>query len=233
MLRAQWGAVMRVKARPLILATALVAGLLAAVPASAAVASTASPATVSSAPSSASSLCPDAETATFGPNVCVFTPQMSQAAIQADLNNIATQQVPLSAQFNDDGYGVFFEPGTYGSTANPLMFQVGYYTEVAGLGAVPQDTTINGQIEAFPNALDCATSTNCWANSTVNFLRAMSNLTLNVMDSPPPNSPNPYVPTPITQLPPIGDSADCYGGNTDMWSVSQASPVRDMIINGS
>jgi len=220
---------MRVMARPLILAAALVAGALAAVPAAGAAVVGSSPATaVSAAPSSASSLCPDAETATFGPNVCVFTPSMSQAAIQADLNAIATQQVPLSAQFDDDGYGVFFEPGTYGSAADPLVFEVGYYTEVAGLGAVPQDTTVNGQIEAFPNALDCATSTDCWANSTVNFWRSMSNLTLNVMDSA-----NNYVPQPITQLPPIGDSSDCYGGSTDMWSVSQASPVRDMIINGS
>ena len=30
---------------------------------------------------------------------------------------------------------VFFEPGTYGSAADPLVFQVGYYTQVAGLGA--------------------------------------------------------------------------------------------------
>src|ERR1700691_5886355 len=220
---------MRVMARPLILAAALAAGLRAAVPAaSAAVVGSSSTTAVVSAPSLASSLCPDADTATFGPNVCVFTPSMSQAAIQADLNAIATQQVPLSAQFNDDGYGVLFEPGTYGSAANPLVFEVGYYTEVAGLGAVPQNTTINGQIEAFPNALDCASSTNCWANSTVNFWRSMSNLTLNVMDTA-----NNYVPQPITQLPPIGDSSDCYGGSTDMWSVSQATPVRSMIINGN
>jgi hypothetical protein len=179
-------------------------------------------------PAPPASLCPDAVTATFGPNVCVFTPQMSQTQVQNDLNNIAAQQVPLSAQFNNDGYAVLFEPGTYGSAATPLVFEVGYYTEVAGLGAVPQDTTINGQIEVFPNALDCASSTNCWANSTVNFWRSMSNLTLNVMDSA-----NNYVPQPITQLPPIGDSADCYGGSTDMWSVSQATPVRSMIINGS
>jgi hypothetical protein len=193
----------------------------------------------SAAPSPAS-LCPDAVTATFGPNVCVFTPAMTQAAIQADLNAIATQQVPLSAQFNDDGYAVLFEPGTYGSAATPLVFEVGYYTEVAGLGAVPQDTTINGQIEVFPNALDSATQgsgANCfipagqtcyWANSTVNFWRSMSNLTLNVMDTA-----NNYVPQPITQLPPIGANADCYGGSTDMWSVSQATPVRSMIINGN
>ena len=179
-------------------------------------------------PSPPASLCADAVTATFGPNVCVFTPQMSQTQIQDDLNNIAAQQVPLSAQFNNDGYAVLFEPGTYGSAATPLVFEVGYYTEVAGLGAIPQDTTINGQIEVFPNALDCASSTDCWANSTVNFWRSMSNLTLNVMDSA-----NNYVPQPITQLPPIGDSADCYGGSTDMWSVSQATPVRSMIINGN
>jgi hypothetical protein len=179
-------------------------------------------------PSPPASLCADAVTATFGPNVCVFTPQMPQTQIQDDLNNIAAQQVPLSAQFNNDGYAVLFEPGTYGSAATPLVFEVGYYTEVAGLGAVPQDTTINGQIEVFPNALDCAGSSGCWANSTVNFWRSMSNLTLNVMDSA-----NNYVPQPITQLPPIGDSADCYGGSTDMWSVSQATPVRSMIINGT
>src|SRR5580704_11386328 len=167
------------------------------------------------------SLCPDAVTATFGPNVCVFTPQMSQTQIQDDLNNIAAQQVPLSAQFNNDGYAVLFKPGTYGSAATPLVFEVGYYTEVAGLGAVPQDTTINGQIEVFPNALDCATATDCWANSTVNFWRSMSNLTLNVMDSPSTGSANNYVPQPISELPPIGNG-DCYGSSNDMWSVSQA-----------
>jgi hypothetical protein len=44
--------------------------------------------------------CPDANVAAFGPNVCVFSPGMSQAAIQADLNNIAGQQVPVASQFN-------------------------------------------------------------------------------------------------------------------------------------
>ena len=215
---------------PVFIAPALMAaGLSMAVPATTAVAAPA-PASPASA-----SLCGTYVSAQFGPNVCVFTPPPSGpagttqlAAIQTVVNNIATQQVPLSAQFNDDGYALLFEPGIYGSATTPLVFEVGYYTEVAGLGAVPQDTTINGQIEVFPNALDCASSTDCWANSTVNFWRSMSNLTLNVMDSA-----NNYVPQPITQLPPIGDSADCYGGSTDMWSVSQATPVRSMIINGN
>ncbi len=62
----------------------------------------------------------------------------------------------------------------------------------------------------------------------MNFWRSLSNLTLNVTDSA-----NNYVPQPITQLPPIGDAGDCYGGSTDMWSVSQATPVRSVIINGT
>ena len=47
------------------------------------------------------------------------------------------------------------------------------------------------------------------------------------------NKPNAYVPTPITELPPIGDCGDCYGGRTDLWSFSQATPVRSVIINGN
>jgi hypothetical protein len=105
--------------------------------------------------------------------VCVFTPPTTAtelAAIQTVVNNIAIQQVPLSAQFNDQGYALLFEPGTYGSTTTPLVFQVGYYTEVAGLGAVPQDTTINGLIQVQEAS---------GGNSDNNFWRSLSNLTLN------------------------------------------------------
>jgi hypothetical protein len=34
---------------------------------------------------------------------------------------------------------LLFMPGTYGSATDPLNFQVGYYTEVAGLGSSPSD----------------------------------------------------------------------------------------------
>src|SRR5579875_451196 len=34
-------------------------------------------------------------------------------------------------------YALLFEPGTYGSSTDPLNFQVGYYTTVAGLGLSP------------------------------------------------------------------------------------------------
>ena len=49
------------------------------------------------------------------------------------------------------GTPIFFEPGTYGSAADPLVFQVGYYTQVAGLGAMPQDTVVDGAIDVFNN----------------------------------------------------------------------------------
>jgi hypothetical protein len=140
-------------------AAALVAGVgFAAVPSHAAAA--------------ASSICPDANVAAFGPNVCVFTDTMSQAAIQKDLDSIATQQVPVASQFSSQRYAVEFRPGTYGSAGNPLVFQVGYYTQVAGLGAMPQDTVINGAIDVFNNLCTAGTQ-DC--NSDDNFWRSLSN----------------------------------------------------------
>jgi hypothetical protein len=229
------------------IAAALIAGTgMAVVPANTALALPHLP----SLPPTPASICGAYTSALFGPNVCVFTPPSGPtltatatdlAAIQTVVNNVASLQVPLSAQFNNtpnDGYSLFFEPGTYGSATSPLVFQVGYYTQVAGLGAVPQDTIINGQVDVFPNALDSAPgpgncyvpagSTCYWANSTVNFWRSLSNLDLNVMTA----SSTTYVPTPLSMSPPINDG-NCFGGSTDFWSVSQATPVRSVIINGN
>jgi hypothetical protein len=218
---------MHLIARPLLLpslifAGALAVGALAAVPASAAVTSPAS-STVAAAPAAApaTSLCPDAETATFGPNVCVFTGTMSQSAIQADLNAIATQQVPVASQFDSNRYSVFFEPGTYGSAASPLVFQVGYYTQVAGLGSLPSDTVINGAIDVF-NDLCTAGTQNC--NADDNFWRSLSNLDLNV-DLPA---------TAPAYAPPAIDAFGAGCDNTgEFWAASQAAPMRRVIINGS
>jgi hypothetical protein len=206
----------------LIFAGALAVGALAAVPASAAVTAPASSSVAASpAAGSATSLCPDAETTTFGPNVCVFNDTMSQSAIQADLNAIATQQVPLASQFDSGRYSVFFEPGTYGSAASPLVFQVGYYTQVAGLGSLPSDTVVNGAIDVFNNLCTAGTQ-NC--NADDNFWRSLSNLDLNV-DLP--------ATTPAYAPPAI----DAFGAGCDnsaeFWAASQAAPVRRVIINGS
>jgi hypothetical protein len=169
----------------------------------------------------AASICPDANVAAFGPNVCVFSPAMSQAAIQSDLNAIAAQQVPVASQFSSQRYAVLFRPGTYGSSDSPLVFQVGYYTEVAGLGSMPQDTVINGAIDVFNNLCTAGTQ-DC--NSDDNFWRSLSNLTLNV---DLPASPPAYVPP---ALDPFGTGCT---NSAEMWSASQAAPIRRAIINGS
>ncbi len=151
----------------------------------------------------------------LGPNVIIFNPTMSQAAIQAQLDAISAQQVPN--QFGSQRYAILFEPGTYGSASDPLDFQVGFYTEVAGLGASPSDVVINGAINVFNQCV------NGVCNGTDNFWRSLSNLTLNVDLPNSPPSYSPYSGDPYT--------AAC-DNSTDMWAVSQAAPVRRVIING-
>jgi len=87
----------------------------------------------------------------FGPNVYIFSPSMPQSQIQATVDSIANQQI--SNQFGTQRYALLFEPGTYGSAADPLKFQVGYYTEVAGLGNSPGDVTVNGTIDVYNQCL--------------------------------------------------------------------------------
>jgi hypothetical protein len=211
---------MRRRVRSLVLAVALAAAGLGTAVASASTAS-AAVARPAAAASSAPSLCPDATTATFGPYVCVFTPSMTQAQIQADLDAISTQQFPVSAQFDNSRYAVFFEPGTYGSKSSPLVFQVGYYTEVAGLGAMPQDTVINGAVDVFNNLCTAGTQ-NC--NADDNFWRSLSNVTLNV---DLPSSPPAYAPPAMDAF-----GAGC-ANSADFWAASQAAPLRRDIVNGN
>ncbi len=138
----------------------------------------------------------------LGPNVVVFTPSMPVSQIQATVNALASQQV--SNQFGTQRYALLFEPGTYGSSATPLNFQVGYYTTVAGLGQSPGDVVINGSIDVYNQ---CDSSGAC--NALDNFWRSLSNLTINV------SNPN----------------AGCYAG--EFWAVSQAAPMRRVQVNGN
>jgi hypothetical protein len=136
----------------------------------------------------------------FGPNVVVFDPSMSTSQIQARVDAIAAQQVPN--QFGTQRYALLFEPGTYGTASDPLNFQVGYYTSVAGLGQSPSDVVVNGSIYVRNQ---CANGS-CVALN--NFWRSLSNLTINV------TTPN----------------FGCYSG--EFWAVSQASPMRRVHVNG-
>ncbi len=139
----------------------------------------------------------------FGPNVYIFSPSMPQSQIQATVNSIASQQV--SNQFGTQRYALLFEPGTYGSKADPLSFQVGYYTTVAGLGSSPSDVVINGAVDSFNRC----SSGGCTA--LVNFWRSLSNLTINVMASP---------------------SLGGCQASAEFWAASQASPMRRVNIHG-
>ena len=108
----------------------------------------------------------------FGPNVKIFDPSMPTSQIQAAVNAIAIQQVPN--QFGSQRYSLLFKPGTYGTVANPLNFEVGYYTTVAGLGLSPNDVVINGSVYVH-NQCEAGSCT-----ALNNFWRSLSNLTINV-----------------------------------------------------
>ena len=105
---------------------------------------------------------PDRGRPDFGPNVLVFDPSMPTSQIQASVDAIAAQQV--DSEMSTQRFTLLFKPGVYGSVAQPLTFQVGYYTEVAGLGAAPGDVVINGHVDVYNR---CLTASNCIA--LVNF----------------------------------------------------------------
>jgi hypothetical protein len=141
-----------------------------------------------------------AATPDLGPNVIVFDSSMPTSQIQATVDTIANKQV--SNQFGTDRYALLFKPGTYGSSSDPLNFQVGYYTSIAGLGRSPGDVVINGSVYVH-NQCDGS-----FCTALNNFWRSLSNLTINV------TTPN----------------FGCYTG--EFWAVSQAAPMRRVDVNG-
>ena len=123
----------------------------------------------------------------------VFTPSESVSLdlehAQHDLQRAGRQPVRHPA------LRALFEPGTYGSTSDPLVFTVGYYEAVAGLGQLPGEVVINGAINTYNQC--SAASRPC--NATDNFWRSITNLTINVTgmtgcftattSGPPPRPP--------------------------------------------
>lgn len=137
----------------------------------------------------------------FGPNVHILSPEMSRVDIQTVVDGVAAQQ--LSNEFGPRRDAVLFKPGVYGSAADPLNFQVGYYTAVAGLGRRPSDVVVSGSINVYNQCKDG----NCIALN--NFWRSLSNLSIEVNNA----------------------SFGCYSG--EFWAVSQASPMRRVRVNGN
>ena len=143
----------------------------------------------------------------LGTNVVVFDPSMPVGQIQATFNAIHAQQV--DAEMGTNRYALLFKPGVYGSATQPLQLKVGYYTEVAGLGASPRDVTINGKIEVYNRCLEGGGTSNCHA--LVNFWRTLSNLSLNINAA----------------------GQDGCRASANFWAVSQAASMRRLNIAGA
>ncbi|MGW2599466.1 coagulation factor 5/8 type domain-containing protein [Streptomyces klenkii] len=99
----------------------------------------------------------------LGPGVHVFDPSMPRQRIQRTLDEVFRRQE--SAQFGPGREALLFKPGTYDADVN-----VGFYTQVAGLGLHPDDVTIRGAVHAEADWLH--------GNATQNFWRAAENLSV-------------------------------------------------------
>lgn len=104
----------------------------------------------------------------FGENIYFFSPEDKESEMQAALNEIYLKQE--SAQFGEGRYAVYFLPGEYPET---LRMDVGFYTQAAGLGILPQEVRLP--------FLQCTARWNCMPgnhNATCNFWRGVENMTL-------------------------------------------------------
>ncbi|WP_249713773.1 adenylyl cyclase [Rhizomonospora bruguierae] len=143
----------------------------------------------------------------LGANVTVFDPGMPVSQIQAALD--AARAVQVDNEMGTDRYAFLFKPGTYGTVDQPLQIKVGYYTEIAGLGAAPTDVVINGKVEVYNRCLADGGTGNCLA--LVNFWRTLSNLSINI----------------------DAKGQDDCRGSANFWAVSQAVSLRRLNITGA
>jgi hypothetical protein len=77
----------------------------------------------------------------FGPNVFVFNPAMPAATIQEQIDK--AYAIQKNSQFGPARYALLFAPGEY-----KVDVPVGYYTQVLGLGASPDDVHIAGDVRS-------------------------------------------------------------------------------------
>jgi hypothetical protein len=93
----------------------------------------------------------------LGPNVLIFSPSMPASTMQRQIDDVyRTQQ---HNEFGSERNALIFLPGSY-----KLDIPIGFYTEVLGLGASPDDVRIAGDVHS-----DAALPNN---NATTTFWRA-------------------------------------------------------------
>lgn len=116
-----------------------------------------------STPSSPPPTSPPGNDPDLGPNTVVLDPSMPASVIQSKLDGIFGKQE--SDQFGSRRYAVLFKPGTYDADVN-----VGFYTQVAGLGLSPDSVDIRGAVHAEADWFG--------GNATQNFWRDAENLSV-------------------------------------------------------
>ncbi|MCE7000971.1 glycoside hydrolase family 55 protein [Saccharothrix sp. S26] len=147
---------------------------------------------------------PPRRTQDLGVNVRVFDPSTPVAEIQAALD--ATHAAQVDNEMGTQRYAYLFKPGRYGTPEQPLQLKVGYYTEIAGLGASPTDVVIHGKVEVYNRCLADGGTSNCLA--LVNFWRTLGNLTIDI----------------------DGKGQDGCRAGANFWAVSQAVSLRRLNV---
>jgi hypothetical protein len=132
----------------------------------------------------------------LGPNTYVFDPSTPTGTIQSRLNTIASQM--RTNQFGTQRYAVLFKPGSYNADVD-----LRFYTQVAGLGLLPDQVNLNGHVRVEADWLQQGDNPNNLGNATQNFWRSAENL-----------------------------SVTLPAGQIERWAVSQAAPYRRMHLRG-
>jgi hypothetical protein len=91
----------------------------------------------------------------FGPNVLIFNPAMPPALIQKQID--AVYAVQQHNEFGPQRNALLFLPGDY-----KVDVPIGFYTEVLGLGASPDDTHIRGNVHVDASARNNNATTTFW-----------------------------------------------------------------------
>ncbi|TQL58586.1 chitobiase/beta-hexosaminidase C-terminal domain-containing protein [Rarobacter faecitabidus] len=190
----------------------------------------------------------------FGPNVTVFEPAGTDPTKIQAINTALRAAKDAGTHWSTQRKAFFFKPGSYGDAAYAgtvdaptkiINSEVGYYTQVAGLGISPSLVTINGALSANGEQLDTLEVANpyypgnaefpnpsytCnyypWVSGCQdigalnNFWRSLSNLTI---------APK--------QFPYGADAARLHPEGTAnagqlRWGVSQAAPIRRVHVKG-
>lgn len=111
----------------------------------------------------------DHHDAIFGENVYIFSPEDDPAEVKQILDDLYDKQE--TNQFGEERYAVYFTPGEYDESIQP---EIGFYTQVAGLGILPTDTKISG-MSCLARWLGDDESNH---NACCNFWRSVENISI-------------------------------------------------------